>query len=72
VVELKLPRLPDRMPVKISITVPADLNRDLQEYAEAYKLTYGTAESVADLIPFMPAAFVANDAGFKKMKASAR
>ena len=67
-VDLKLPKLPDRTPVKIGIMVSAELNRDLQDYAEAYKSIYGAAESVSELIPFMLAAFVANDAGFKKMK----
>ena len=69
-VDLKLPKLPDRTPVKISIMVPAELNRDLQEYAEAYRVAYGAAETVAEMIPFMLAAFVANDSGFKKMKAT--
>ena len=68
--ELKLAKLPDRIPVKISITVPAELSRDLQDYAKAYKLTYGTAESVAELIPFILTAFLANDGGFKKMKSA--
>jgi hypothetical protein len=68
VAELKLQKLPDRVAVKITFVASAELNRDLQDYAEAYKLTYGTTESVAEMIPFMLAAFVANDAGFKKMK----
>jgi hypothetical protein len=68
VVELKLPKLPDRTPAKISITVSAELNRDLQDYAEAYKLSYGTAENVADLIPFMLAAFITGDGGFRKAR----
>jgi hypothetical protein len=69
-VELKLPMPPDRTPVKINIVVLADLNRELRDYAEAYKSSYGTTESVAELIPFMLSAFIANDAGFKKMKAT--
>lgn len=67
-VELKLPKLPDRTPVKISILVPAGLNRDLQQYADAYTTSYGTAETVAELIPFMLAAFMANDGGFRKVR----
>jgi hypothetical protein len=32
--ELTLARLPDRTPAKITITVPSDLNRALNEYAD--------------------------------------
>ena len=67
-VELKLAKLPDRVPVKIALVVSAELNKDLQDYAELYRLSYGTAESVAELIPFMLSAFIANDPGFKKAK----
>ena len=69
-VELKLPKLPDRTPVKITIVTSAELHRDLVHYADAYRATYGTAESIADLIPFMLAAFMTTDGGFKKLKAA--
>ncbi|MBU6445551.1 MAG: DUF2274 domain-containing protein [Alphaproteobacteria bacterium] len=32
--ELKLAKLPDRTPVKITITVPPDLNAALNQYAD--------------------------------------
>ena len=62
--ELKLPRLPDRTPVKLTITVGAELNQMLKEYADLYQATYGVAESVVDLIPYMVEAFLQNDKGF--------
>ena len=62
--DLKLARLPDRTPVKISITVSPDLNKALHAYAELYRETYGQAESVAELIPYILESFLKNDRGF--------
>jgi len=66
--ELKLGKLPDRTPVRITITVSPDLNQALREYAAIYRTTYGEAESVADLIPFMLGAFLESDRGFAKAR----
>ena len=66
--ELKLAKLPDRTAVKITIMASADLNRDLQEYADAYTAAYGTQETVVELIPYMLAAFIASDSGFRRLK----
>lgn len=62
--ELKLPKLPDRTPVKLTITVGAELHQALKEYADLYQATYGTAEPVTDLIPFMLEAFLQSDKSF--------
>lgn len=62
--ELKLARLPDRTPVKLTITIGAELNQTLREYADLYQATYGVAEQVIDLIPFMLEAFLQSDKGF--------
>lgn len=48
--DLKLARLPDRTPVKLTITIGAELHQSLREYA--------------DLIPFMLEAFLQSDKGF--------
>jgi hypothetical protein len=66
--ELKLARLPDRTPAKITITVSSDLNRALNEYAEIYRATYGEAEPVAELIPYMLGVFLDSDRGFAKAR----
>ena len=66
--ELKLGKLPDRTPVKMTITMSPDLNRALREYAAIYRAAYGEAESVADLIPFMLGAFLESDRGFAKAR----
>lgn len=66
--DLKIGKLPDRTPVKIAITVSPDLNQALRDYAAIYRTTYGEAESVADLIPFMLGAFLESDRGFAKAR----
>jgi len=63
---LKLPKLPDRAPVKVSISLQPELNRRLQAYAEFYRDIYGEAESVAELIPYMLDAFIVTDRAFAK------
>lgn len=67
-VDLKLPKLPDRAPVKMTISVLPDLKRALDDYAAAYEAVYGQAESVADLIPYMLQSFLAGDRGFAKAR----
>ena len=67
-VELKLARLPERMPVKITITASPELDLALRQYAGLYRAAYGQTESVADLIPFMLEAFLESDRGFAKAR----
>lgn len=64
--ELKLAKLPDRTPVKLTITLGADLNQALKDYAGIYQATYGVSEQVVDLIPFMLDAFLQSDKGFAR------
>lgn len=62
--DLKLSKLPDRTPVKLSIQISPDLDRQLQAYAGAYKETYGDDEKVVDLVPFMLQKFLDGDRKF--------
>ncbi len=62
---LKLEKLPDRDPAKISFTASPELKAALNDYAELYRCAYGQKESVADLIPFTLDAFMTADQGFK-------
>lgn len=64
--DLKLAKLPDRTPVKLTITLGAELNLSLKEYADLYEATYGAAEQVVDLIPYMLEAFLQSDKGFAR------
>jgi len=66
--ELKLGKLPDRTPVKITFAASPELNQALQDYAAVYRATYGQAEAVAELIPFMLEAFLEGDRGFAKAR----
>jgi hypothetical protein len=66
--DLKLGKLPDRTPVKITFTAPPDLNKALQTYAALYRETYGEAESVSELIPYMLQSFLETDRGFAKAR----
>ena len=66
--ELKLAKLPDRVPVKMTITVPPDIAQALREYAAVYRATYSETESVEELVPFMLASFLEGDRGFAKAR----
>lgn len=66
--DIKLPRLPDRTPVKITISVSPDLNQALADYASLYAETYGTAETVQELIPAMLAGFLESDRSFTQRR----
>jgi hypothetical protein len=70
--ELKLAKLPDRTPVKLAIVVTPDLHQALTEYAEIYRETYGEAEKVTNLIPFMLRSFLDGDRGFARARQTAR
>lgn len=61
---IRLAKLPDRTPVKLSISVMPDLHQRLLDYAAAYRETYGVEEQVADLVPAMLATFLDSDRAF--------
>lgn len=65
---LKLGKLPDRTPSKITISVSADLNQALNDYAALYRRIYGESETVAELIPFMLVGFLESDRAFAKAR----
>ena len=63
---MKLSKLPDRTPVKLTTTLMPHLAARLRDYADFYAETYGTREEVADLVPFMLEAFLDGDADFRR------
>lgn len=65
---LRLAKLPDRTPVKITISVPPDLNQALLDYAALYSQVYGEAEPVPELIPAMLASFLDGDREFNRRR----
>lgn len=70
--DIKLPRLPDRTPVKLSILVLPDLHQALIDYAALYASTYGHDEPVAELIPAMLSAFLESDRTFSRARGSVK
>ena len=66
--DLRLAKLPDRMPVKITISVSPELSQALGAYAEMYRESYGVAEPVQGLIPAMLTSFLDSDRGFARRR----
>ncbi len=64
--ELRLAKLPDRTPVKITISVSPELYQALADYSALYQETYGTAEPVHELIPAMLGGFLDADRAFAR------
>jgi hypothetical protein len=69
---LKLARIPDRTPVKLTILVSPELNEALQAYSAAYQEAYGTSEPVAELVPAMLASFIESDREFARGRQARR
>jgi len=67
--DLKLPKLPDRTPVRLTISITPDLQAALNDYAKVYAETYGREEPVTELIPAMLAGFVESDRAFSRSRA---
>lgn len=68
--DLKLPKLPERTPVRLTITVTPELRKALEAYADAYEAAYGEREGIVDLIPFMLLCFLNSDREFSKKRIS--
>lgn len=70
--DLKLAKLPNRTPVKITILVSPELHQALRAYSKLYREAYGQAESVADLIPYMLESFLDADRAFARARKERR
>jgi len=66
--ELKLPKLPDRTPVKLTVNLPPDLHQALADYAALYREIYGSDEPVTELVPFMLKSFLESDRAFLRLR----
>lgn len=69
---LKLGRLPDRTPVKMTFSATPDLARALGDYQALYNRAYADKAEVADLIPAMLETFLASDRAFVKARKEAQ
>ena len=65
---LRIGKLPDLTPVKMTIHVEPEIHRTLEDYAALYAQSYGEKVSPAALVPSMLASFLASDNGFKKAR----
>jgi hypothetical protein len=66
--ELRIAKLPDRTPVKLTIAVMRELHEALQDYARIYADTYGQADAMVELVPSMLATFLDSDREFQKAR----
>lgn len=62
--ELRLSRLADRTPIKLTIVISPALNRSLGRYAALYAKTYGSEEPLVELVPAMLDSFLESDRAF--------
>jgi hypothetical protein len=65
---LRLRKLPDRTPVKLTVSVSPELNQALLDYAALYDEVYGQAEPLAELVPAMLASFLEADKAFARRR----
>ena len=65
---LKIGKLPDWNPVKLTISVMPDLFAQIQDYVRVYEAEYGETETAQNLIPAMLEAFIQSDHQFKKAR----
>ncbi|WP_324698943.1 DUF2274 domain-containing protein [Novosphingobium sp. RL4] len=66
---IKLAKLPDKTPIKLTIMMTPDLQQSLQDYAAAYATTYGLDVPVTELVPAILSAFLEGDRGFQRQRA---
>lgn len=65
--KLRLGPLPKSEPVKLTVTLSAELKATLDRYAALHAQTYGERVDAAALVPHMLEAFMARDRGFRKI-----
>ena len=65
---LRLSKLPQRTPVKLTISISPELSQALNDYATLYAEAYGGSEPVTELIPAMLTAFIESDRAFVRRR----
>lgn len=66
--KLRLGPLPKIKPVKLTVTLSAELKATLDRYAALHAQTYGEQVDAAGLVPHMLEAFMARDRGFRSAR----
>jgi len=65
---LRIAKLPNLTPVKMTVSLEPEMNKMLQDYAQIYSSSYGETVKPAELVPSMIAGFLATDNGFKRAR----
>lgn len=65
---LSLGALPRSDAVKLTVSLPAELKAQLDDYAAMHGRIHHVPVDAASLVPHMLAAFIARDRGFKALK----
>ena len=67
---LKLAKLPDRTPVKVTVILSPALSKALEDYAEHYRESYDEVETerIVEIIPYMLQSFLDGDRSFAKAR----
>jgi len=65
---LRIGKLPDLTPVKITVSLDREVHQMLEDYALIYRESYGETVKPAELVPFMLVGFLAMDNGFKRAR----
>ena len=65
---LRIGKLPDLTPVKMTVSLDREVYEMLEDYARIYGESYGEAVKPADLVPSMVSGFLATDNGFKRAR----
>ncbi|KPH69224.1 DUF2274 domain-containing protein [Novosphingobium sp. ST904] len=67
---VRLAKLPDKKPIKITVQLPPELHGVLLDYAGAYAAAYGEEVPISELIAPILSAFLDGDRAFQKHRAS--
>lgn len=65
---LRIAKLPDLTPVKLTVSLDPELHQMLEDYARIYGDSYGETVKPAELIPSMITGFLATDSVFKRAR----
>ena len=65
---LRIAKLPNLTPVKLTVSLEPEIYQMLEDYARIYGDSYGETVKPAQLIPSMIAGFMATDNVFKRAR----
>ena len=65
---LRIAKLPNLTPVKLTASLEPKIHKMLEDYARIYSDSYGETVKPAELVPSMISGFLATDNGFKRAR----